>query len=195
MSKNANEVVQLNFKLVENDKKLTELNRSKDRFFSIIAHDLKGPFQGLLGYSQILSRDLMSLELDEVSELAQNLHQSASQLFKLLENLLNWSRIQRGIIEYTPLDFDLNFLATQTIELNKARADQKQIILEMKVPLNTFVHADINMINTILRNLVSNAIKFTPKDGIVAISSKLVENDMIEVTVSDSGVGIPPEKT
>ncbi len=194
IEQNASELMLLNSKLLENEAQLKELNRSKDRFFSIIAHDLKGPFQGLLGYSQILSRDLKLLSIEEISDLAKNLHQSANQLFKLLENLLSWTRLQRGKIERTPINFDLELLVNQNIELNTARAKQKEIDLLIDIKPNTFVFADVNMVNTIIRNLISNALKFTYRGGSITIRTENISNEEVEIQVIDTGIGIQADK-
>lgn len=193
VEQNASEVVILNAKLYESEDMLQELNASKDKFFSIIAHDLKGPFQGLLGYSSILTSDLNDMTMEEISELGHNLNQSANHLFKLLENLLHWSRIQRGVIDCNPIDFELLLLATQNIDLIDARAKQKDIKLINNVPEALYVFADVNMLNTILRNLLSNAIKFTPKGGEIELSAKLITPDKIKIEVKDTGVGMTEE--
>jgi len=193
IEQNASEMVMLNSKLIESGEMLQELNASKDRFFSIIAHDLKGPFQGLLGYSQVLSNDLPSLTIEEIAEVANSLNHSANHLFKLLENLLNWSRIQRGVIECNPIDFELDLLIKQNVDLAILNANQKDITISTDVPHSLMVFADLNMINTILRNLLSNAIKFTHRNGSIRITAKEHSNSQVVVTVADNGIGMDEE--
>lgn len=193
IEQNASELVILNSKLIESEEQLKELNASKDKFFSIIAHDLKGPFQGLIGYSTILSSDINSLTQEEVHELAQSLNQSATQLFKLLENLLSWSRIQRGVIECNPIDFQLSLLTRQNIDLIKSRADQKEINVKFDIPDDITLFADVNMVNTILRNLLSNAVKFTHRGGTITLSATKKSSDRVEINIKDSGVGMSNE--
>lgn len=189
----ANEAITLNSKLYESKEILKNLNASKDKFFSIIAHDLKGPFQGLLGYTKILAQDLSSLTNQEIEELGSSLHQSASQLFKLLENLLSWSRIQRGVMECEAANLNFSLLAEQVTNIAKLRSSQKNITLINNVPNDFYVLADVNMLNTVLRNLMSNAVKFTRKDGTIEISAKYESPDVAKIEVADNGVGMDDE--
>jgi PAS domain S-box-containing protein len=193
VEQNAGELVRLNSRLAESEERLSLLNASKDKFFSIISHDLKNPFQALLGYSEILSKEINKLNKEKISEFAKDLHDTASHVFKLLENLLQWSRIQRGIIEFHPENFQLSQLVDLNIKLLNAWAKQKNIQLESLVNPEIYVYADLNMINTITRNLLSNAIKFTPNDGKISVFSKDLNNSKISVTIKDSGVGMKEE--
>lgn len=192
IEQNANELIVLNSKLSESEEQLIELNASKDRFFSIIAHDLKGPFQSLLGYSELLSRDIEHLDKEDITDFANSLHESASHLFKLLENLLQWSRLQRGVIEHNPENFQLSLMVNQNIELAQMRAAEKKITLENNVDDDIFFYADVNMVNTILRNLLSNSIKFTPEDGKIGVNAE-TRDEMIDIKVWDTGIGMDEE--
>lgn len=189
LENSASELIDLNQQLEESKEQLQELNASKDKFFSIIAHDLKGPFQGLLGYSEILSTDIENLQKEEVIEFAGNLHNSANHLFKLLENLLQWSRIQRGVIQHNPDEVLVRFVANQIISILEFNATNKNIELINNVDEDLRAFADVNMLNTILRNLVSNSIKFTPESGSITIDA-FQENNEIIVSVADTGVGM-----
>ncbi|MFA6571531.1 MAG: ATP-binding protein [Bacteroidota bacterium] len=193
IEKHAKNLSALNVKLAESEVNLKDLNASKDKFFTIIAHDLKGPFQGLLGYAEILSRDLNSLNQDEIRELANDMHSSAEHLFKLLENLLQWSRLQRGVIEYNPDNFQVSKLVQLILLLLQAVANQKKIKLINKIPEDLYLLADVNMVNTIFRNLISNAIKFTKIHGKITISSKKENDKFARLFVADDGIGIEPE--
>jgi len=177
-------------KLLENE--LQNNIKEKDKFFSIIAHDLKAPFSGFLGLTKILSEELHSLSMKDLFELGGALQSSATNLHKLLENLLEWSRLQRGTIKFCPEYFDLSKLVANNIAIIHATTDIKQIKVENKVPENLSVFADMNMLNAILRNLISNAVKFTKRIGSVSISAMEL-SDSIQIGVSDTGIGIPDE--
>lgn len=192
IEQSASEQVMLNSKLYEQQEELELLNASKDKFFSIIAHDLKNPFQTLLGYSEVLSKDINELEKKDIELFAKNLNNSAQKLFKLLENLLHWSRIQRGAITYTPETVDLYLISELNIDLVAFRVNEKGITLTNKVIPGTECYADPNMLDTIIRNLISNAIKFTPKGGKIELHSELNSNHVL-YSVSDTGVGMTDE--
>ena len=187
-----NEVMALNEKLTESEKILKELNASKDRFFSIIAHDLKGPFQGLIGYSDILSQDIESLSKNEVAEYSRDMNESARQIFKLLENLLDWTRIQRNAIEINLANQNLRMLVSMCVDILLLQANKKEIKIINNVDDSHVAYVDVNMMNTVIRNLISNAIKFTRIGGKIELSSTKID-DKIELVVSDNGVGIDEE--
>ncbi len=189
----ASDFVYLNARLTESEEKLQELNASKDRFFSIIAHDLKGPFQGLLGYSELLSRDIDMLSQEDIKDFAESLNNSAKQLFKLLENLLQWSRIQRGVIEYNPNDFQIKMIADMNLSLIEGRARQKGIKLENDISSDVYCYADENMTNTVIRNLMSNAVKFTRKGQAIGIRSSEINDNFVTIEVYDTGIGMSKE--
>jgi len=187
----AREIGILNKKLKESEKNLQELNLNKDKFFSIIAHDLKGPFSGFLGLSKILSQDLSMLTSEDIQEIAKDMHESAEHLFRLLENLLEWSRVQRKTISYNPEKLNIDEIVKLNINLLITNAKQKNIKIINNVDKNYYAFADINSVNTILRNLISNAIKFTNSDGKIIVSSIIREDSNIIISVKDSGIGIP----
>ncbi|MDP2237065.1 MAG: two-component regulator propeller domain-containing protein [Bacteroidales bacterium] len=164
-------------------------NQTKDKFFSIIAHDLKNPFNVMLGLTDILSEDFETFEPHEQKELLQTVSKSAKELYNLLENLLSWSLTQQGKLVYTFEKFDLCTIVHESVILLTPHANQKNIELKTDICLESMVLADKNSINTVIRNLISNAIKFTPSNGKVTISSE-ENNGMITVSVNDTGVGI-----
>jgi two-component system, sensor histidine kinase and response regulator len=172
---------------------LKELNASKDKFFSIIAHDLKSPFTALLGFADYLTVQLDELNKDEIKECSTNIYKSAQGVYNLLENLLHWSSIQTGRIEFVPTKFNLNKLIDETIILYQVNAFKKKIAIANEMASSVEVYADRKMVETILRNLISNAIKFTPPSGEVNITSNLIDGH-IEICVKDTGVGISPEQ-
>ncbi|GJQ63057.1 MAG: hypothetical protein SCALA702_21100 [Melioribacteraceae bacterium] len=168
---------------------LKNLNANKDKFFSIIAHDLKSPFSALLGYSDFLVEDFDELSEEEIREYSQNINTVAKNVYELLENLLEWSRIQTGRRKFHPEKVLLHDSAAKVIELFRDTALNKSITLSAEIDEETEVYADMNMLFTVLRNLVSNAIKFTPDGGKVTIKSKTIGNH-VNISVADTGVGI-----
>jgi PAS domain S-box-containing protein len=171
---------------------LEEALASKDRFFSIIAHDLKSPFNAFLGLTEILSTDLAELSTSQVYDYARMLNQSASQLFKLLENLLEWSRLQREMFEFQFDTINLRETVQSNLELFMPAARKKSIKLSTDISHDLFVYADRNSLNTIIRNLLSNAIKFTNTGGSVSIEAT-EEDQYAHIHVKDSGTGIPAD--
>lgn len=190
---NAAETVELNLRLSESQEKLERLNADKDKFFSIISHDLKSPMQGILGFSDLLASNSNEFSRDEITEFGIELRDSARSLYKLLENLLHWSRIQLGKIEFDPENFYPERLAESAISLLKPNADQKGVKLLNKIDSNLIAFGDVNMTDAVIRNLISNAVKFTESGGRVVISAKRIDEG-IEIAVEDSGVGIPEDR-
>lgn len=172
---------------------LEKLNTQKDRFFAIIAHDLKSPFSGLLQFSKMLATRSSSMSPKEISEYGKMLHRASEQAYKLLEDLLDWSRLQLDRMEFEPAAMD----AKQAIETSLNRlgplASAKQITLRNDADLKRRVHADAHMVDTILRNLIDNAIKFTPDRGMITVTSGEV-GDFGFIEISDTGVGMDPGK-
>jgi PAS domain S-box-containing protein len=173
------------------NEELIKLNAEKDKFFSIIAHDLKSPFNGFLGLTELMADKTENFSLEEVIEQSKSLNKAAKNLYKLLANLLEWAQVQNGSINFTPKNFDLSRLVSQSIDTIAQRALQKGITIVNEIGNSQKVYADDKMIGTVLRNLLSNAVKFTRKDGKVILSSKRLDNGTIEVSVTDNGVGIP----
>jgi signal transduction histidine kinase len=178
-----------NLKISEQNGQLVELNATKDKFFSIISHDLKGPLNSLTSFSGLLINHTDSLSKEEIQMLAKDLDKSLKNLFGLLENLLEWSRSQTGNIDYRPEIFDVNSLLDLNIELLKAQAQSKSITLRNKRQGTVEVSAHRNSINTVIRNLISNAIKFTPKNGEIVLALD-GQRDEVIVSISDNGVGM-----
>lgn len=170
---------------------LNELNQTKDKFFSIIAHDLKNPFVTLLGFSEILLSDFNELQSDEILFYINEMKKSADLSHNLLQNLLQWSRSQTGKIEFHPKQIKVNSIVQQNISLLKKSAEKKGINLIDKTDSNVIVKADEDMLNTIIRNLLTNAIKFTNKNGIISVTSDSSE-EYVEIHVKDTGIGMDP---
>ena len=196
----------LNQKLIEEieERKATEVtlqisqdslkaaNLAKDKFFSIIAHDLKNPFNAILGLTTLLIDDYDSFAKEEQKEFLSNIKTTAENTYRLLQNLLEWSQTQTGKIQFVPRQFFLYSMIMEIIALVKPSADNKEISLEMNVGKDIQVFADQNMIDTIIRNLLLNAIKFTNPKGAVIINVDQL-GTMVEVSVVDTGIGISKE--
>lgn len=173
--------------------KLEELNQTKDRFFSIISHDLRGPVNAFHGISRMIKFFVQQKQMGQLEELAEDIDQSVDRLSSLLDNLLNWAVQQQGNFPYVPEKLDIHVMAEDLVRTFDTMATSKQINLVSEVDDGTEAWADRNTTMTIIRNLVSNALKFTPQGGQVLIRAK--ENDeTILIQVSDNGVGIPTEK-
>ncbi len=189
---NAFELIQLNIKLEESENSLREVNANKDKFFSIVAHDLKSPFVGLLGITEMLDTDYDEFEEKEKRELIRSLYEISKNTFELLEGLLEWARAKQGRMDYNPEMFNLFQLTDSLANLLRANTFKKEIALHNSVDVNAMVYGDREMISTVLRNLLANAIKFTPHHGIINISAE-IENNLMKVSVRDSGIGISQE--
>ncbi|MFZ4741791.1 MAG: PAS domain S-box protein, partial [Bacteroidales bacterium] len=172
------------------NEELLKINNEKDKFFSIIAHDLRSPFNSFLGLTQVMAEELPSLTKEEIQKFVVSMRKSATNLFRLLENLLEWSRIQQGLIPFKRDNIQILPIVIESIEMIIASAKSKEILISFDIPNDLEVYADDNIFQTIIRNLVSNAIKFTPKGGQVIISAKSLFNNSVEISVKDTGIGI-----
>ncbi len=181
-----------NKKLVESENNLKDLNATKDKFFSIIAHDLKNPFQSLLGFSETLYTQHDELSSKDTIEYSRLIYESSQNLFNLLGNLLQWSKSQLGSINISPQKINLFESVDDILSLHKLTAEKKNITIKNLVEPDTDIVVDKHIISTVLRNLISNAIKFTQDNGTIIISSK-IENNNIKVSVKDNGKGISEE--
>ncbi len=182
----------LELKVEQRTKELKELNATKDKFFSIIAHDLKNPFNTLLGFSELMINNWDDYDRKQLSEFINIINSTSKNAYSLLENLLEWSRSQTGRIELNPEKINLFRLVEENIGLLKGVADNKSIKLTDEVKKDAVAFADRNMINTVIRNLLTNALKYTSKGGMVRISSELTADSVI-IKVTDTGVGIQEE--
>ncbi len=178
--------------LKEVERKLNKLLITKDKFFSIIAHDLKNPFNTLIGLSQLLVRGYERMSDEKIKYFHNNLYQISKNGYELLVNLLEWSRSQMGRIEFSPEKYNLYALAKETFSLYSAKANEKEILLTNNLNEDSEIFADKNMLKTVFRNIVSNALKFTERGGVIEISEK-DSNGFKEITIRDTGVGISPE--
>ena len=175
--------------ILEQSKKLLELNATKDKFFSIIAHDLKNPIRSILGFSELLKSEVSQGENESLITYADILYFSSKQTVELLENLLDWAKSQQNSFPFSPDPLVVNNLIASEINNLKTIAEQKNILLTDETEGQIALNADEKMISTVIRNLISNAIKFTPVNGGISVKSSL-KTDRVEVSVSDTGTGI-----
>ena len=171
---------------------LRKANASKDKFFSIIAHDLKSPFATLSAFVNIMKKYYDKYNREQIMHLIDELDKSTKNTYSLLENLLTWSRMQSGGMQYNPMNFNLTPIIVKIVNLYAQKAEQKKIVLSYDAPEKVEIFADMFMIETTVRNLVNNALKFTPKGGSISVIVKKMDK-FYEVTVKDTGVGISQE--
>ena len=180
-------------RLVQNsEKELKELNATKDKFFSIVAHDLKNPFQGILGFVELLHNDLSEFDQDELKQIIGQIKEATENAYNLVLNLLEWSRLQLNRIVFNPEKFDMHTLVKKESANLKAQSDAKKIIVSSDLEEKTLVFADQNMIAMVIRNLISNAIKFSHEGGEIRIQCNVLHKFM-DIEVKDNGVGISKE--
>ncbi len=195
-----NELTSANHKLLDRQvliekqsEELVKLNSTKDRIFSIIAHDLRNPFNVVSGFSELLLEDYKNLAPGSIEMYLGQIYNSSKNGNLLLENLLQWSRNQTGRITFEPILLNLFGVAKESSDFLTGDALKKNINIQIQINQELFIEADENMLKTIFRNLLSNAIKFTPNNGNITVLAKS-STENIEISVCDSGVGIPPEK-
>lgn len=172
---------------------LIVINAEKDKFFSIIAHDLRSPLSAFVAATQILTEDIQSMSLDEVKDIISSMKTDASNVYTLLENLLEWSRLQRGVMEFKPEKLKLRNTLIPAIDTAEASARKKNIKINIDLNEDIEVRADRHMVETIVRNLVSNAVKFTDSGGEVSVSAVNGQDGSVIIRVSDTGIGMPGE--
>jgi two-component system, sensor histidine kinase and response regulator len=178
--------------VAERTSDLEKANATKDKFFSIIAHDLKNSFNGLLGYSNILLSDFDAFgDADKIKMIYAIKHVSENT-YKLLQNLLDWARVQTGVITYLPEEFQLSTLLKNEFSIQKRLGEQKGITMVIKTDDTLKVIADQNMISTVVRNLLSNAVKYTKNGGSIELSLTR-EGDCARISIADTGIGMSPE--
>lgn len=186
------EVDQSNKLLKDSEENLKILNATKDKFFSIIAHDLRNPFNALHGLTQHLFTNYDDFDSEDIKQSLELIYNSSDDLLELLENLLHWSRTQRGKMPFTPKEINLSDIVNKVFNLLKVNAGKKDINLINEIDEDNFVFADYDMFAAILRNLISNAIKFSHTNSFIRVSSKTFK-EYAEISVMDNGVGISQE--
>lgn len=189
IEKNARDLIMLTTKLADSERKLKELNASKDRFFSIISHDIKNSFSAILGLSRLLDTPEHNADPYKRRITLKKLQDSSKKLYALLENLLEWAKVQRNEIQLRPTNLKVKNICDEVVELLSLLASEKEIMIKTKINPSLNIFADHNMARTVIRNLVNNAINFSHKKGIVSITAD--ENDsFVSINVKDDGVGI-----
>lgn len=174
---------------------LSKLNADKDKFFSIISHDLRGPFNIVLGNAQLLIQRADKFSRHDVEDMHLGIYNGAKAVYNLLENLLMWAQLQQqGGIKYSPEPIELNKLADETLAVLAQIAVQKEIGLSNTIPLDLWVQADRHMLEIVIRNLVGNALKFTPRGGQITLQGDKNglnhQPDLVKVSIQDSGIGM-----
>ena len=196
INKQADTII-LEKKVKKQNQDLIESNKTKDKFFSIIAHDLRGPFNSMLGFAGLLHDEFDNFGTEEKKKFIGIIHDGLQNTLKLLDNLLIWARSQKGTIAYKPEKLNLFSETKEANELLTQNFEKKSIKLINKIPVNIFVNADKDMLSTIIRNLLSNAIKYTHKSGEITIKAISLpdekQNQFIGISVNDTGVGIPKD--
>lgn len=182
-----------NIQLESQNIQLTQLNDTKDRFFGIIAHDIRGPITSLDGIGEQMAYYLKKDNLKRLNLLTTKIDETAKKLTNLLDNLLNWALLQKGTIPYHPKSLDIHEVVQENVELYAEVAEMKNIQLTNKVEKGTLAHADMSAVTTIVRNLINNSVKFTPDGGEISISTA-VENDKVLIEINDTGTGISAKR-
>jgi signal transduction histidine kinase len=182
-----------NQQLTFTEEELKNNNTTKDKFFSIIAHDLRGPLNSLTGLLQLLVKYADSFSKEELKDFSKNMDKSVNNLLDLLDNLFHWSQAQSGKIEYCPEEINLPELVNKTVSLLEPAATNKDINITVDISKGIVVFADKNMISFTIRNLISNAIKFTRPGGSVKIYTGLKDNE-VEIAVADTGIGMSEQE-
>jgi len=175
--------------LIKSETRLRELIATKDKFFNIIAHDLRGPFNSILGLSNMLVEQAREKDYEGMGEYAEIIQNSSQHAMNLLKNLLEWARSQTGLIEFLPEYVEAISLVNEAIALLNEMAQQKAIAISATIPRNALIRADKAMIGTVLRNLITNAIKFSHPGGEIVITAEKKKHELV-ISVEDSGVGI-----
>jgi signal transduction histidine kinase len=178
--------------LKESENQLKELNATKDKLFSIIAHDLRSPFNTILGYSDLLANNIKNYDSEKIVKFSAQINSAAVNTLVLLDNLLNWAKSQTGQITFKPVKLNLQPIITHVIEILNPTAELKNIAINCFQSNGIEVYADPYMLKIILRNLIANAIKFTNSKGSIEVKA-LKKDNFIEITISDNGIGMNKE--
>jgi signal transduction histidine kinase len=170
---------------------LQELNKHKDKLMSIIAHDLRSPFNSFLGLTEILDKQAATMSAQEIKQMANTIRNSATRIYDLLSNLLEWTRLQRGQINASKMEFLLRDIVTQSIDALQEMAHDKKIDLNVSIREGLTVIADPYMLQIIIHNLLTNALKFTKEGGQVSLEASKNEQGNSHIAIRDTGIGMP----
>nr|WP_315150061.1 tetratricopeptide repeat protein [uncultured Flavobacterium sp.] len=175
--------------LLEKNQEISNINKQKDKFFSIIAHDLRGPFGGFLGLTELLAEDIDSMNKEDIQFAAANMKSSAHNLNRLLDNLLEWSRMEQGLVPFSPKKHNLLKAVKESTATLQNAADKKNIRIETAIDDSSKIYADYHILQSVIRNILANAIKFTPREGNIKIQGKEETNYTI-ISICDTGIGM-----
>jgi len=190
---NINDRKKIEEKIKKQNDELMKAIAEKDKFFSIIAHDLRGPFQGFIGLTELMSETITQLTQEEIKELTQTLQGTAKNLYELLDNLLNWALVKRGHKRFNVEKVKLSAIVDNVLETVNNQVVKKNHIIENRIEKDVTVFADRETLKTIVRNLISNAIKFTPQGGSITLSLEDKQNGFVEISIKDTGIGMSKE--
>ena len=181
--------------LTSSEKELRELNETKDKFFSIIGHDVKTPVSTIASYSSLLIDEFEEMEKEEIFQIIKTIKNSSFRAIDLLKNLLEWAKVQTGSISFNPETINICDTIDEEVSFASSLWQKKNITVKFTPKADNFVYADHNMVRTVFRNLLSNAIKFTPENGNIELFSKRLnqEGEFIQISIQDTGVGISKE--
>ncbi|MBN2520988.1 MAG: HAMP domain-containing histidine kinase, partial [Bacteroidales bacterium] len=196
LEQKANEAIVIKEEIEKKNEELNMSNATKDRFLGIIAHDLKNPISAIWGLSDLLLVD-DKMDKKQKNECVDTINKCVKHTHGLLENLLNWAMAQNKSISHNPFVHNANVIVENELKILRQVADKKQIKIENNVPADFNIYADLNMFETIIRNLVSNAIKYTYPNGHIKINARIVNDNNIlysEIAVADNGVGMVSDK-
>jgi signal transduction histidine kinase len=177
----------------QKNKELSILNAEKDKLFTLLAHDLRSPFTAFLGLTEILEKKTNELKHESIRNIASSLKRSAANVFHLVENLLVWARLQQGLATFNPEIILLADAISNSIEAHFDFASQKDLDFQVQIPPEMFVYVDLVMLESILRNLLTNAMKFSKRGGSISIKARVVDANFAEITITDNGIGMSPE--
>lgn len=175
--------------LLEKNQEISSINKQKDRFFSIIAHDLRGPFAGFLGLTELLAENIDVMDKEEIQFAATNMRSSAYNLNRLLDNLLEWSKMEQGLLPFLPKKYNLSQMVFECTATLQDASNKKKIHIEAAIDKSLEIYADHHILQSIIRNLLSNAVKFTPTGGSIKIEAK-EDSKNITISIADTGIGM-----
>lgn len=182
----------MNRTLSDSELELKELNATKDKFFTIIAHDIKNPLNAYRSVTKMLTNSFYELSEQQKLEYIRKIYISSENLYNLFQNLLQWSTSQAGTIQFKPQEIDLGIIAFRAVALLQESADKKNITVDLNLKTDTYAYGDIHMVSTIIVNLLSNAIKYTRPAGNIILSASDATK-LIKISVIDNGIGISKE--
>jgi signal transduction histidine kinase len=190
-------MILLNEQLINKEQELSETNtklesslKERDKFFSIIAHDLRGPIGSFLGLTKMVTEQSSEFTKEELLEISDMLYKSADTLYNLMENLLNWSRLQRDVIIVEPIPIKVESVINLSLSIYNDAINKKNIEVSKHILKDISALSDLNMLQSVIRNLLSNAIKFTPLNGKIIIESKKIDANLVSIAIQDSGIGM-----